>query len=89
VDHASTGERAEGLTVTVGTLDDTREGFFVADDGPGIPIEDREVVLERGYSTVDGTGYGLAIVAGLADAHGWTVEATESESGGARLEVRT
>ena len=74
-----------GVTITVG---DTDDGFFVADDGPGIPEEEREQVFESGYSTVDsGTGIGLDIVSQVADAHGWTVEATESEGGGARFEI--
>ncbi|WP_323676311.1 hypothetical protein [Halorubellus sp. PRR65] len=34
------------------------------------------------------SGFGLRIVAGVADAHGWTVAVTESESGGARFEFR-
>jgi signal transduction histidine kinase len=96
VEHGSNGGESTGeddlgatdpttdLTVTVG---DSAEGFFVADDGTGIPEREREVVFERGYSTVDGTGYGLAIVAELAAAHGWSVAATGSESGGARIEV--
>jgi len=93
IEHGSTsGESttedgpATEVTVTVG---DFADGFFVADDGSGIPEADREVVFERGYSTVDGTGYGLAIVAELVAAHGWLVAATESESGGARIDVRT
>ncbi|MEA5388715.1 HAMP domain-containing sensor histidine kinase [Haloarculaceae archaeon H-GB11] len=73
------------VTVTVGTLED---GFYVADDGPGLTVEDREYVFESGYSTADdGTGFGLAIVDRIAVAHGWIVRATESESGGARFEV--
>ncbi|MEF8783700.1 MAG: PAS domain S-box protein [Haloarculaceae archaeon] len=73
------------VTVTVGDLDG---GFFVADDGPGIPAEEREQVFESGYSTVDGgTGIGLDIVSQVADAHGWTVEVIESEGGGARFEI--
>jgi PAS domain S-box-containing protein len=75
-----------GTTVTVGDLPD---GFYVADDGPGIPPTERERVFEAGYSTArEGTGFGLAIVQGVADSHGWTVCVTESESGGARFEVR-
>ena len=74
-------------TVTVGDLDD-ETGFFVADDGPGIPPEDRETVFEAGYSTTeDGTGFGLSIVAEIADAHGWDITVTESEAGGARFEI--
>jgi len=72
------------VTVTLGPMTD---GFYVADDGPGIPAEDRERVLDRGYSTAtDGTGLGLAIVATIAEAHGWTVSVTDSTDGGARFE---
>ena len=74
-----------GVTVTVGSLED---GFYVADDGPGIPHEDRERVLEPGYTASgSGTGLGLAIVRRVVDAHGWDLAVTESEAGGARFEV--
>ncbi|WP_423999284.1 sensor histidine kinase [Haloarcula salina] len=66
-----------------------QNGFSVADDGPGIPAEDRGRVFEHGYSTdSDGTGFGLSIVQSIAEAHGWSVAATESESGGAKFEIR-
>jgi len=66
------------------------DGFFVADDGPGIPPGKRERVFEAGYSTrEEGTGLGLGIVSRIARAHGWAVSAGESESGGARFEFRT
>lgn len=82
-------------TVTVGPLDlmvtSTREqppnGFFVADDGPGIPEDDRTAVFEFGEtSDPDGTGFGLAIVDRIADAHHWDVKITNSLDGGARFE---
>jgi PAS domain S-box-containing protein len=75
----------EDVTIRVGTHDD---GFYVADDGTGIPDEDREEVFESGYSSrTDGTGFGLPIVEQIAEAHGWTVTATESDEGGARFEI--
>jgi len=47
-------------------------------------------VFERGYTTAKGgTGFGLAIVEDIATAHGWSVQATESETGGARFEFTT
>ncbi|WP_396612754.1 sensor histidine kinase [Haloferax sp. S1W] len=74
------------VQVRVGPLED---GFFVEDDGPGIPPEERDRIFESGYTNnPDGTGLGLAIVSGVAEAHGWTVEATAAESGGARFEFR-
>jgi signal transduction histidine kinase len=75
------------VTVTVAGLDD-EDGFFVADDGPGIPVAEREKVLQEGYSTAEGTGIGLAVVRQVADAHGWRLAVTESDTGGARFEFR-
>ena len=72
------------VTVAVGDVDG---GFYVADDGPGIPESEREAVFEAGYSTNDGgTGFGLEIVEAVATAHGWDVRVTESADGGARFE---
>ena len=73
------------VTVEVGALDG--DGFYVADDGPGIPDADREEIFEYGHTTdEDGTGFGLAIVSTIADAHGWDVTVTDSADGGARFE---
>jgi PAS domain S-box-containing protein len=73
-----------GVDVEVGLEDDT---LYVADDGPGIPESERESVFEPGYSSNDGGGFGLAIVEAIADAHGWDIEVTESDAGGARFEI--
>ncbi|WP_348533086.1 sensor histidine kinase [Haloarcula marina] len=40
----------EPVTVTVGSLED-RPGFYIADDGTGIPPEEVDAALEYGYST--------------------------------------
>ncbi|SNZ17796.1 Signal transduction histidine kinase [Natronoarchaeum philippinense] len=75
------------VTVRVGRIGD-KSGFYVADDGPGIPDDHRADVFERGFTTDDdGTGFGLAIVDAIAGAHGWEISASESESGGARFDV--
>ena len=59
----------------------------VADDGPGVPSEQRSKVTERGVSLAGGTGLGLAIVVDIAEAHGWELSVEESESGGARFAI--
>jgi signal transduction histidine kinase len=75
----------EAVTVRVGRLDD---GFFLEDDGSGIPEEKREKVLEGGYSSrEEGTGLGLSIAQAIAETHGWTFSVTESDAGGARFEI--
>ena len=77
----------DGVSVRVGTLDDPA-GFYVEDDGPGIPADERERVLETGYtSSRDGNGFGLAIVRRIVDAHGWNLRITGTENGGARFEI--
>lgn len=79
-----TENRTDRVSFTVGDLDD---GFYVEDDGPGIPPEERERVFEVGYSTAQGgTGFGLSIVRQIADAHGWDVAVVDGRDGGARFE---
>ncbi len=76
-------------TVVVSAPGTHENGFSIADDGPGISPDDRELVFEHGYSTnSDGTGFGLSIVQSIAEAHGWSVAVSESERGGARFDVR-
>jgi len=82
VDHAG-----PSVTVRVGPLDDTA-GVYVADDGPGIPADERDTVFEMGVSDDGGTGLGLAIVERIVTAHGWSISAGGSEGGGARFEIR-
>jgi len=54
------------VTVTVGTIPDC-PGFYVSDDGPGIPESNRDSVFDPGYTTREqGTGFGLAIVAEIS-----------------------
>jgi signal transduction histidine kinase len=77
------------LEITVGVLfaGEIPTGIYVEDDGRGIDSEDSETVFERGYTTdADGRGIGLSIVREYADAHGWELDLTESETGGARFE---
>ena len=72
------------VRVRIGRTDD---GFYVSDDGPGIEPDQRDAVFEPSHTTApDGTGFGLAIVERIAEAHGWTVSVTESRDGGARFE---
>jgi len=84
VEHGSEDGRVE---VTVSPCED---GFAVSDDGPGLPEGSHDDVFERGFtSNEEGTGFGLAIVESIADAHDWTVEAVPpgEDDRGARFEI--
>ena len=62
------------------------DGFYVEDNGPGVPPADRKTVFEYGHtSTPSGTGLGLAIVQSIADAHSWSVSLLDGTGGGARF----
>ena len=78
IEHAQTERQ-----IRIGARGD---GFYIEDDGIGIPKSDREKIFETGHSTTDeGTGLGLAIVKQIAEAHGWEVSITESSNGGSRF----
>jgi signal transduction histidine kinase len=75
----------DSVAVRVGPLSD---GFYVEDDGPGIPESDRDRVFDHGYTTRDdGTGYGLSVVRSVVGAHGWDVSVVDADQGGARFEI--
>lgn len=73
------------VTVTVGELSD---GFYVEDDGSGLPEATSEEIFVDGYSTdSDGTGFGLVIVRNVVEAHDWDIDVTDGSDGGARFEI--
>ena len=82
------GQLNEVFTTTRAQTDGTF-GFYIEDDGPGVPEDNRESVFEAGETTnPEGTGFGLSIVKRIAEAHGWEVRLTDSFDGGARFEFK-
>ena len=67
----------------------------VADQGPGIPADERARIFEAFYqgpaaagALVRGTGIGLSVVQEFVQAHGGTVELVDGEFAGAHFRVR-
>lgn len=81
----------KGGRVRLGWFDDgDRAGFRVEDSGPGIPAEQRERVMEPFFTTKavgEGSGLGLAVVHGIVEEHGGSIELYDSELGGAGVQV--
>lgn len=76
IDHGGTD-----VTVEIGPTE-SGNGFYVADDGPGLPAEIVDDAFEYGATTAgDGTGFGLAIVEAIVTAHGWTIDVDQSADG--------
>jgi two-component system sensor histidine kinase PhoQ len=64
--------------------------MVVEDDGPGIPEDAREALLQRGMrldEKAPGHGIGLAVVKEIAASYGGDVQISDSDLGGARIEV--
>lgn len=80
VDHGG-----DDVTVTIGDIDG---GFYLEDDGPGIPEDEYDDVFTAGYTTSDqGTGFGLSIVDQIVSSHDWEIRVTSGAQGGARFEI--
>ncbi|SFR34563.1 sensor histidine kinase [Halogeometricum limi] len=81
-------DHGDAATIRIGVLDDER-GFYVEDDGSGIPTHQREEVFSTGFSTEhDSPGYGLSIVHGITDNHGWDIALVDGSEGGARFQIQ-
>jgi len=70
---------------------DTEVLLSVSDNGPGIPPEERQRVLDRFYRRADsdapGSGLGLAIVKAIAERHRATLRLEDSDTGGLRVSL--
>lgn len=77
------------VTVQVGTFETAdKEGFYIEDDGTGIPVDEQDTIFDWGHTTSqEGTGFGLAIAAEIVEAHGWVINVTDSKAGGTRFEI--
>lgn len=75
------------IQVTAGT-DGGRCTVAVADDGPGIPKDRRDDVLELFWTSRDDPdhhGLGLALCRRIADRHGGDLEIADAKAGGAKV----
>lgn len=92
----ATAYSAEGTTLTIGVT--ARDGWAVlqvADEGPGVPPDERHLIFERLYRghhasvlRTPGTGIGLALVKEFAEQMGGEVMVGDAEGGGALFSVR-
>ena len=77
--------------VAIGSAQDKETiAILVDDDGPGLPPELREKVLQRGVradQAAPGSGFGLAIVRDLADLHRGSITLEPSPLGGVRARL--
>ena len=85
VRYSGAGGRVDVSVEEVASADGRMARLTVSDNGPGIPPEERERVLDRFYrragSQPPGSGLGLAIVKAIADAHGAAVQLGGGPSG--------
>jgi signal transduction histidine kinase len=92
VDNALTYGKAAHLSIDA---DSESVTLIVDDEGPGIPADQREAILEPFVRLEDsrnrrtgGAGLGLAVARSLVEAHGGTISIADAPGGGARVSVR-
>lgn len=68
---------------------DGRIAISVADNGPGIPEDQREKIFVPFFTTKrQGSGVGLTLVRQIATVHGATVDVSQTAGGGATVSLR-
>ncbi len=75
-----------GTAIHISARADKKEWRYqVADEGPGIPLNQRELIFEKFYrmpnSKVGGTGLGLSIVKSIIELHHGKIEVIDSAKG--------
>jgi len=72
------------IIVSTGRATDGRAEVIIADDGPGVPEQDRERIFQRFVTTrPGGNGLGLSTSREIAEAHAGTLTLRETPGGGA------
>jgi len=82
------------ITISAERIEGDRWTLSVADQGPGVPVSERERVFERFYRIgselrreTTGAGLGLALVKHVVTGHGGTVTISDAPGGGALVMI--
>jgi len=87
LENAARFSPAGGRILVEALQDNDRLCLTVSDQGPGIPVEERERIFDMFYTAArgdrggQGTGLGLAICQGMVGAHGGQVLVSDAEGG--------
>lgn len=87
LENAARFSPAQGRLLLSAGATDSEVFFAVADEGPGIPEEEREKIFDMFYTAArgdrggQGTGLGLAICQGMVGAHGGRISVAEGLDG--------
>jgi signal transduction histidine kinase len=61
--------------------------LIIEDDGVGIPLENKEQLFKRGFSTGGSTGFGLFLSKNMLEVYGWTIHENGEPGKGARFMI--
>ncbi|PTY01207.1 ATP-binding protein [Opitutus sp. ER46] len=93
VDNALKYTPASGKVTLAGRIGAEGVELSVTDNGPGVPLAEREAVFRRLYRgdasrSQRGLGLGLSMVKAIVEAHGGTIAIEDAPAGGARFVLR-
>lgn len=85
IDNAVRYSQQQGRVTVAVAAQDLQGRLSISDDGPAIPVEERQRIFERFHrllgSHTDGSGLGLAIVSEIATLHGARITLEEDQDG--------
>jgi two-component system sensor histidine kinase PhoQ len=85
------GHKRIQVTVAVNSVSNRNQlSIVVEDDGPGIAVDQRKFVLQRGAradTLALGQGIGLAVVTDIVASYGGLIDVDNSPLGGARIQI--
>jgi two-component system sensor histidine kinase KdpD len=87
LDNANRHSPPQSVITVSGTCQDGRVEISVADQGPGVPVSERDTVFDRfvRFDTGGRAGLGLTIAKTFVEAHDQRIWVEEASGGGARF----
>jgi len=86
-DSLKYGKKLTQIRLTYKKNTDGSIDLIYEDDGVGISTEARPKLFQEGFTTGNGTGYGLYLVKKIVEAYGWTIEETGQAEKGVRFKM--
>jgi PAS domain S-box-containing protein len=81
------GKKTKITKVHYEKTDEDNLNLIYEDDGEGIPLENKQYLFEKGFSTGGSTGFGLFLSKKMIEVYGWTIKEMGEPGKGAKFVI--